>query len=155
MKTLLAVSLALLASAAQASGWDKLSGQDSAIKEPLKIVVKTQADWEALWKRHSGGELKSLPAADFRREMIVAVFIGERKTAGTKVELEVLPDPMDKTKLVVFYRETPPSDDGFAADVVSRPYAILKVARGYKSVDFALNTRCRALLEGLNGPSFN
>ena len=153
MKRLIApIALLLAAAVAHAGGWDKLSGTSSEIKEPLKVVVRSQKEWEALWKRHSGGDLKSLPGALNEGELVAAVFLGERKTAGIKVRLEAIQDPTDASKVVVFYDEVKPSEDSMQADVVTYPYAMLRLRKAYKSVDFSLNKRCKALEAGAIDP---
>lgn len=147
MKRALAPILLLLSAAAYAGAWEKISGPSSEIKEPLTVAIRAQGDWEALWKRHCGGA-KPAPAADFARETIVAVFIGERRTAGVKVDLDPVADPQDASKLVVFYREVAPANDSISADVISYPFAIRKLAKTYKTVDFAINQRVKALQRG-------
>ncbi len=147
MKRLIAPLTLLLAAAsiASAAAWDGVSGPISEIKEPLTAVARTQADWEALWKRHSGGDLKSMPGDLKEGELVVAVFLGERKTAGIKVKLDVIQDPTDASKVVVFYSEVTPSDDAMRADVVSYPFAMIKLPKPYKAVEFAFNGRCKAI----------
>lgn len=142
MKSLILAAATLLAAAsAQAQSFEKnpIQGQSSAIREQRTVVVRTEQEWKSLWVQHSGTE--QAPAVDFSREMVVGVFLGERRTAGYKVAVVIQPDPMDSNKIVVFYREIVPAKSGFAAEVVSRPYVLVKV-KIRKTVSFEVDQRC-------------
>ena len=79
-------------------------GLDSQVDTPRQATVRTAAEWDALWRLH-GGE-RTRPAVDFGKEMVVAVFLGSRPTAGFSVEIVGTRD--DGPALVVQYRETRP-----------------------------------------------
>jgi hypothetical protein len=51
-------------------------GSDSAIHEAGHAVARTAAEWKALWKRHEGKG--DAPAVDFKKEMVVGIFLGKR-----------------------------------------------------------------------------
>jgi hypothetical protein len=134
-----AAFLAVIPARAQQWQQDKLQGQSSAISELKTVVVKTAADWQQLWKQHNP-QAAQAPQVDFSREMVVGVFLGEKPKSGYKVELVVQNSPTDPKKLVVFYREIPPSNDGFSAQVISHPYELVKVPKK-AVVDFEVNQR--------------
>ncbi|MBI3552265.1 MAG: protease complex subunit PrcB family protein [Elusimicrobia bacterium] len=139
MNRLVLIAAALLAVLpARAQQWqrDSLKGQASAICEKKTVVVKNDKEWGDLWKQHAGEEAKA-PKVDFTREMVVAVFLGQRPKAGYQVDIVLMPDPLDKNKLVVFYSEVFPKG-GYSAQVVSRPYAMVKV-KIHASVAFEVN----------------
>jgi hypothetical protein len=120
--------LSTFASGAQA--WESISGQNAGIKEKLCVVVRSQQQWAELWAKHTAGQPQARPAVDFSREMVVAVFLGERSTAGYQVELKPMPDPIEpKSRLVVFYREIPPSSADYSAAVMTEPFEILKLPK--------------------------
>ncbi len=60
-------------------------GLDSQVDTARQATVRTAAEWDALWRLH-GGE-RARPAVDFGKEMVVAVFMGSRPTAGFSVEI--------------------------------------------------------------------
>jgi hypothetical protein len=126
---------------AHAQNWQKgtLQGQASAIAEKKTVVVKTASEWQSLWKEHNP-QAAQAPQVDFSREMVVGVFLGERPRAGYKVEVVIQNCPTDPKKLVVFYREIPPAKDSFGAEVISHPYALVKVPI-HAAVDFEVNGR--------------
>lgn len=122
--------------ASAASAWDKISGQSAGVNQKLFVVVRSQTEWGALWAKHTAGRSQVRPAVDFTKEMVVAVFLGERNQGGTKVEVKVMPDPLEpQSRMVVFYREVPPPAGSFNMQMVSQPFVMVKVPRKAK-VDF-------------------
>src|SRR4051812_3977134 len=98
MKTAMAL-LALLALALPARAQDmRLAGQRSEIKEARTAVARSAEEFQALWKQHNPAQ--AAPAVDFETQIVVAVFLGQRRTGGTRVELTLMNDPLDSTKLV-------------------------------------------------------
>jgi hypothetical protein len=147
MKTAMAL-LALLALALPVRAQElRLAGQRSEIKEARTAVVRTAAEFQALWKQHNPSQ--AAPAVDFDKEIVVAVFLGERRTGGTKVELELMNDPLDSTKLVVFWKEAAPARKGFTTQVVTSPFEMRAVPKRYAAVTFERNLRARALVDSI------
>lgn len=164
------VSLLLTVSAsAQVIGpWSKLEGQNSRISERRMVAVSDSAAWEKVWKEHDASA--PVPAVNFKEESVVAVFLGETATAGVKIEIVVQNDMIDSNRLNVFYKEIRVAAKPFAAQMICRPYAMVKVrkaavvsfeAEGRMSIPekskAPMNPRdeskVRALLEAL--PSFD
>jgi len=137
INTPLLVGLMFVSSfASAASAWDKISGQSAGVKQKIFVVVRTQTEWNTLWTKHTAGKAEARPAVDFSKEMVVAVFLGERNQGGTKVEVKVMPDPLEpQSRMVVFYREVPPSSKSFNMQMVCQPFVMVKVPRRAK-VDF-------------------
>ncbi len=131
-----AALLAAIPSVAQQWQNEALRGQTSAICEHKTIVVKSEKQWKELWKEHSGAQAQE-PKVDFSREMVVAVFLGVRNKAGYQIDIVTMPDPLDKNKLVIFYKEIPPHGD-FAAQMITHPFAMIKV-KIHSSVTFEVN----------------
>jgi hypothetical protein len=104
-------------------------GHQSGVREPLQLVVRTRAEWEELWKRHTSIEASPPPASpvDFSVEMVVGVFFGEKRTGGYGVEI-IRAERSDAT-LYVYYRETRPSRDAMVIQALTQPYHLVKVPR--------------------------
>ncbi|MBI5209380.1 MAG: protease complex subunit PrcB family protein [Elusimicrobia bacterium] len=132
---------------ADVAGWEAMSGQNSAIDYPQMVAVRDAKGWAELWAEHLKGSPLALavPAADFSKETVVAVFLGLKPTGGYKVELSLQQDPMDSSRLFVLYREVPPRTGAIVSQVVSRPFEIRKVRKVYASVVFEPNLTMRAL----------
>lgn len=140
--------LALLTLALPARAQEmRLAGQRSEIKDARMVVARTAEEFQALWKQHNPAQ--AAPAVDFDKQIVVAVFLGERRTGGTKVELTLMNDPLDSTKLVVFYKEVAPQRSSFSTQVVSSPFEIRAVSKSYAAVTFERNLRARALVDAI------
>ena len=168
--TSFAVAALLLAVSASAQvKWEKIEGQHSGIRERRAVAVTEKAAWEKMWREHNSAA--PVPAVDFGAESVVAVFLGETRSAGTKIEVVVQEDALDKSRLNVFYKEIR-SGKNFAALVMCEPYAIVKVRKastiaietnGVVSVPEKTaapanprdTTKVRAMLETLTVPSFD
>ena len=114
---------------------DFLSGQHSGIREQQLRLVRTQAEWLALWREHSSQQLPGpeLPKIDFEGHMLVAVFLGERPTSGFGVQLQrvrSLAGPKGQAPtLEALARETRPDPDTLQAQVITAPFHMLLAPR--------------------------
>ncbi len=100
-------------------------GDHSQIEEPRHAVVRTAAQWSALWRQHAGEGAP--PEVDFTRSMVIAVFAGTRPTAGYGVGISEI-EKRDN-RLVVTYREQKPAPDAIVAQVLTTPFHIVSTAR--------------------------
>lgn len=130
-----------------------VAGQQSDIKEARFVVARTQDEFAALWKTHAAA--KSAPAVNFSEQIVVGVFLGQQRQAGTKVKLTLMPDPLDSTKLVVFWEGETPSAKGFAAQVLTTPFELRAVPKRYASVAFERNLKARAVVDSLQTFGFD
>src|SRR6202023_1375034 len=79
-------------------------GTDSAVESAGQFTARTQQEWTKLWRSHAWD--RPLPSVDFARDMVVAVFMGSRPTAGYAVE--IVGTRLQQGTLIVEYRESPP-----------------------------------------------
>jgi hypothetical protein len=98
-------------------------GAASNVDDAKTAVVRDAAAWKALWQRHASD--RELPAVDFSKEMVVAVFLGSRTTSGYDVAIQGT--RVDDGKLVVDYRESSPPRDAMTAQVITAPFHIAAV----------------------------
>ncbi|MBE3072450.1 MAG: protease complex subunit PrcB family protein [Acidobacteria bacterium] len=116
-------------------------GAMSSIDEPSQPVVRTQAEWVALWKRHGSGQ--PLPGIDFQAQMVVGVFLGARPSAGYSVEIVEVRKSGDG--LIVEYREAKPGPDRMAAQIVTAPFHLVSLDQQDGAVTFvALKTSSKS-----------
>ncbi|MDO8757156.1 MAG: hypothetical protein Q7J64_04025, partial [Elusimicrobiota bacterium] len=121
-----AVALLSVSAPAQVVSWAKLEGQNSRIAQARTVAVADAASWEKVWKEHSD---EALPGVDFSKESVVAVFLGETRTAGVKVEIVVQNDMIDSNRLNVFYKEVRSASNPFVAMRICQPFAMVKVRK--------------------------
>jgi hypothetical protein len=98
-------------------------GLDSNVTSARQVVVRTASEWEALWRGHAVERPR--PQVNFSQEMVVAIFLGSRPTAGFAVEIVMLRD--EAGTLVVQYRETRPPAGLLTAQVLTMPYHVIAV----------------------------
>ena len=110
-----------------------VKGQTSETDAPRQAAVRSAAEWSALWKTHDPSG-QSPPAVDFSREMVVAVFLGSRPTAG--YEVEIVRAVGNGGTLLVEYVETGPSRDAITAQVLTAPYHLAAIPKHDGEVRF-------------------
>jgi PrcB C-terminal len=100
-------------------------GDHSQIMSPRQVAVRTQAEWDALWREH----MPARPPApiDFSKEMAVGVFLGSKPTAGYSVSIVSATE--EGGALRVRYRETRPPADAITAQLITYPYQIVAVLK--------------------------
>ena len=99
-------------------------GAISRVDSPRQAVARTPEEWAALWGLHAPD--RPLPAVDFSKEMVVAIFLGSRPSAGYAVEVTAVKAINDGAIVVQFY-ETQPPRDRVTAQVITDPYDIVAV----------------------------
>lgn len=106
-----------------------LEGGASAIRTERCVIVRSGEEWVALWREHAATSLPAPepPEVDFAERMVVAVFLGERPTAGYRVDVHHCVPNGDA--IVVVAAETAPGDDAFQAQVVTAPFAMVTTPR--------------------------
>lgn len=101
-------------------------GQSSAIDAAKQVSARTADEWDALWKQHASGRAR--PSVDFSKEVVAAVFLGSRPSAGYGVQIVRV--RQEGGALVVSYRETRPAPDALTAQVLTSPYHIVAIPKG-------------------------
>jgi hypothetical protein len=107
-------------------------GQTTWIDSPRQVVARTPEEWAKLWKAHAPD--RQPPAVDFSQNMVVAVFLGSRPTAGYRVEIVGTKEV--NGALVVEYRQTQPPPGAITAQVITTPYVIVTMPQRAGDVKF-------------------
>ena len=100
-------------------------GISSQIDVARQAAVRSDTEWNMLWSQHAGDRAR--PAVDFNREMVLAVFLGTRPTAGFSVEIVGARE--ESGALVVSYRESRPPTGIVTAQVLTSPYHLVAVPK--------------------------
>ena len=119
-----AVLVALLQATLPMRSIDK--GPNSQIDTAKQVSAHTTEEWAKLWMQHAGARAR--PPVDFTKEVVAAVFVGSRPTAGYAVE--IVRARQEGAAIVVSYKETRPAPDSVAAQVLTSPYQIVAVPKG-------------------------
>jgi hypothetical protein len=103
-------------------------GYRSGVREPLQTVVRSQAEWDSVWKRHSvETNPPPPPFVDFKRQIVVAVFLGEKPTGG--YDVEIIGAEQSDGALVIHYREKSPLPGSIAIQALTQPFHIIQMVR--------------------------
>ena len=114
---------AILQTAVPIRSLDK--GASSQVDAARQAAVQSAAEWNTLWSQHAGDRAKG--PVDFTKEMVLAVFLGTRPTAGFSVEIVGARE--EGATLIVSYRETRPQPGSVAAQVLTSPYHLVAVPK--------------------------
>lgn len=101
-------------------------GQESGIEAAKQVSARNADEWDSLWKQHASGRAR--PSIDFGKEVVAAVFLGSRPSAGYGVQIVGV--RQEGSALVVSYRETRPAPDALTAQVLTSPYHIVAIPKG-------------------------
>lgn len=116
--------------AEQTVAWDHgvIRGEQSLSDTSWQYLIRNEKDWELVWEKRLGKDPKlGLPAVDFSKEAVVAMFVGNRPTIGFSVAISSFTDPRDPKHLVVYYRDVDPPRESLQAQVTTQPFALLKI----------------------------
>ena len=103
-------------------------GFRSGIRAPLQTVVRTESEWHALWQKHTSLQSNppALPPIDFKSEIVVAIFLGEKPTGGSAVEITGA--ERSDGALTVTYDEKSSRPGGMTIQAFTQPFDIIRVA---------------------------
>jgi len=112
-------------------------GARSGVREPSQIVIRSQSEWQKLWRQHTSTSTAPapLPAVDFDKEMVAAVFLGEKPTGGYDIEIVSVERSADT--LTVSFKEGDPQPGGITTQAFTQPFHIVSISiEGTPSVRF-------------------
>ena len=103
-------------------------GVRSGIRESLQTAARSQSDWEGLWRKHVSNQTNPPPppAVDFTKEIVAAVFLGERPTGG--YEIDIVSAEQSDGVLTVSFEEKEPRPGGIQTQAFTQPFHIVRVA---------------------------
>ena len=107
------------------------SGQQAVgIARPSFRLVRDEAELRSLWNQLHGASLNvpPLPRADFARETLLVVMMGERPSGGYRVEVQNV--SLDGGDLFVDLRFVEPAPDAVTTAALTSPWAVVRVLRG-------------------------
>ena len=111
-------------------------GSVSGITSPTALVIKSEEEWRDLWARHAAvrAPTPGPPQIGFLREMVIAVFAGERSTGGFTVEVTAI--DVSSGTIRVTYRESGPPPDSILTQALTQPYHLVTTPRVEGPVTF-------------------
>lgn len=108
-------------------------GDQSNVEDATQVLVRTDAEWTALWNRHNPDKPK--PKVDFSKEMVVGLFMGSRPNAGYSTAVTMT--TAANGTLIVKYAETVPARGAITAQILTFPYHLVAMPKAdVKDVKF-------------------
>ena len=134
----IAMILACLASVGHAEEKQRFSGQQSGVKKPAQKVIDNLESWKKVWREvHQAVSPKpKLPKVDFEKQVVLAVFMGEKNMGGYRIQIQGMKDAGKKIEVSV--KTTSPPQDGFSIQVLTQPYEFLIAEKPAKPVKFVV-----------------
>ena len=120
-------------------------GTSSGYQNADQLIIDTVGQWEQLWQEHTSDVIPPLktPQIDFAKNLVIAIFSGEKPTSGYQVEIvsvetETMPD-CDEARLIVQVNYGFPGL--VAQDAITHPYHMIQLPQvstlqGVKNIFF-------------------
>lgn len=112
--------------------WEVVARGDQAVGfgSASYQIVTSQDQLISLWQRAYGNQLTvpALPSLDFRRETVVALFMGSRSTGGYGIDVRSVRD--ENGELYIDVAFTQPAAGDITTQATTSPWLILRVQRG-------------------------
>lgn len=104
-------------------------GTYSGKKDSVAELITNQKDWEALWKQHVSVLVPQppVPEIDFETHALAVIFAGEKKSGGYAVVIKDV--SVEADDVIVKYRLTEPQPNSFNIQVITQPFAVLKIEK--------------------------
>lgn len=112
-------------------------GIRSGIREPSQIAIRSQTEWQKVWRQHTSASTAPapLPSVDFDKEIVAAVFLGQKPTSGYGVEISAA--EVSDGSLTVFVKETSPNPRAIVTQGITQPFHIVRIeTAGVERVSF-------------------
>ncbi len=104
--------------------------------ERKDYVIKTPAEWEKLWKQiHPDSDAPPSPQINFNKQMVIAVFQGQKPSGGYAIEIKKLIYGSNK-KIEATVEEKSPGKGCMATSALTTPYHIVVVAKRNQEIVF-------------------
>lgn len=121
------------------------SGAMSGITKTVREVITNDSRWQQFWRSHKSNmrPTPDAPDVDFRNEMVVAVFLGERSTGGYGIRVTKI-ERIGGATYVHYTTSSPQSSGGggFTTQAFSQPYHLVKVPR-YSGPVYFIETKAK------------
>lgn len=110
-------------------------GDDSGYRTANQMTIESKERWADVWRKHVSDIIPPppIPKVDFAKEMVIAVFAGEKPTSGYSVNIVAIetqrPLMKERPLLVVKIKHRQPSKGEVVMDVLTQPYHIVKISK--------------------------
>jgi hypothetical protein len=117
-----------------------VSGGNAAFSDRKNVVIKTQANWEKLW-RETYAKITPFPnilPIDFTKQMVIGLYAGPKSTGGHYIKVTNIHE--SAAKVIVGVKEVAPGKACTVTQAVTTPHYLVATAKTDKPVEFQLTT---------------
>lgn len=116
-----------------------LKGGSSISPDRASYVVRKPSEYESMWFKHFGRV--SRPFVDLsNKEMLIAVFAGNKTTAGYGITIDKVLYNKEQFQLTVYVKEYIPGRGCNYQNIENQPYHIIRLNKNYASYIFNVET---------------
>jgi hypothetical protein len=101
-----------------------IKGYRSGVREPLQVVIRSEAEWLELWRKHSNDLYTTPPVVLFDQEIVAAIFLGEKPTGG--YDVTIVRAERNGDELVIYYQEKAPAPGSIVTQAFMQPFHIVR-----------------------------
>lgn len=109
-------------------------GNHSGVRAERMSVIRDNEALARAWSE--AGERGDPPTVDFQESMVVAVFMGERRTGGHRVRVESVRESGDE--MVISVNMEAPGRNCMTTQALTQPYQIVRLPRLEGEVAFQI-----------------
>ena len=109
-------------------------GSQAAVTKPRTAVIRSHADWNALWNEVNANRIPvpEAPKIDFSAHLVAAVFAGRKPSGGYAVTVQRV--TRNTEGLHIWYRLSQPAPGAIVTMALTSPYHIISVATADRSL---------------------
>lgn len=93
-----------------------------------RLLLRSQDELVQVWKADGGAEA-DVPKVDWSKEMVLAAFMGARRTGGYEVKIERVVFGTEPGELYAIYKETVPGAGDATTQAITHPSHVVVVAK--------------------------
>lgn len=109
-------------------------GQTSGITFQKFFAIHSAEEFNDFWTIHSQPTRAPMPKIDFKQDMVIAVFYGQRQTGGHDIFIHDIEEL--ETELVVHVRAIDPKPGSNLIMMISQPHMIVRIPKTKKTLRF-------------------
>lgn len=111
-----------------------LQGSNGGYTTPKKMIIKNQKELQSVYTQINLTRKPGyrVPKVNFKEEMVIALFIGEKSSGGYAISISKIEDL--ETEVHAFIKETQP--EGMATMAITQPFYFCKIPRTEKQIVF-------------------
>lgn|GEM_PF-2770081 len=138
-----AICFVIAAVACNADEQTRFHGYYSGVTKSGEKVIDNLEAWQKVWKEvHKTVNPKpKLPPVDFKKQVVLAVFMGEKNTGGYEIKITSIKET--DQALVVSVRTTSPPADSFTTQALTQPYDLRVIKKPTKPVKFVTRRKTK------------